>query len=82
MVNKVRSIKMVFNHVRFGNDMLSRRAELGMIGDEVAELSGDMHSTIVYKYENGQEPNPKMENFLAFCNVFDLDPRDYFELER
>jgi len=82
MVTKVRSVAMVFNHVRFGNDICARRLELGMTGAEVAKLAGNMHSTLVYKYENGVEDNPKMENFLAFCNVFDLDPRDYFELER
>lgn len=82
MVTKTRSVAMVFNHVRFGNDMLTRRLVLGMTGYEVASLAGSMHATLVFKYESGQEKNPKMENFLAFCNVFDLDPREYFELER
>jgi len=82
MVTKIRSVPMIFNHVRFGNDMLTRRIELGMTGAEVAKLAGNMHPTLVFKYENGAEDNPKVENFLAFCNVFDLDPRDYFELER
>lgn len=82
MVTRIRSVPMIFNHVRFGNDMLTRRIELKMTGAEVAELAGNMHATLVYKYERGLEKNPQMVNFLAFCNVFDLDPREYFELER
>jgi hypothetical protein len=73
---------MIFNHVRFGNDILACRLELGITGRETQSLIGTMHETLVFKYEAGKEPNPKMENFLALCNVYDLDPRDYFELER
>jgi len=82
MVTKVRSVAMIFNHVRFGNDILACRLELGLKGDTIAALTGCMHATLVYKYEGGKEENPKMENFLALCNVFDLDPREYFELVR
>jgi len=82
MVNRTRSVPMVFNNVRFGNDILTRRIELGMTGQNVAELCGDIHAMLVFKYERGLETNPKMDNFLKLCNVFDLDPREYFELAR
>lgn len=82
MVNKTRSVRMIFNNVRFGNDILTRRLEIGFTGEQIARLAGEMHATLVFKYEAGKEPNPKMVNFLALCNVYDLDPREYFELER
>lgn len=82
MVTKVRSVRLIFNNVRFGNDILARRLELGLTGNQVATLAGNMHATLVYKYEGGKEENPKMDNFLSLCNVFDLDAREYFELER
>lgn len=82
MVTKVRSVRLIFNNMRFGNDILARRLQLGMTGAEVAVLAGNMHATLVYKYEAGKEENPKMGNFLSLCNVFDLDAREYFELER
>jgi transcriptional regulator with XRE-family HTH domain len=82
MVNRIRSVPMIFNHVRFGNDILAHRLEMGLTGENVATLAGCMHATLVYKYELAREENPKIQNVLALCNVFDLDVRDYFELER
>lgn len=81
MTIKFGSVPMIFNHQRFGNDALARRLHLKLSGREVAALA-DMESSLVYKYERGVEPNMKVDNFLRLCNVFDLDPRDYFELER
>lgn len=80
-MKRIRSVAMVFNHVRFGNDILARRLELGLSGEQVAEIVEFEKSTI-YKYERATEPSPKMRHFLAICNAYDLDPREYFELER
>jgi transcriptional regulator with XRE-family HTH domain len=80
-MKRVRSVRMVFNHVRFGNDILARRLELRMSGEEVASLV-EVEKTTVYKYERATEPSPKIRHFLAMCNLYDLDPREYFELER
>lgn len=81
MIKRIRSVPMVFNHVRFGNDVLTRRLETGMTQADIRFLTGVSDATVSV-YEQGKEPRPNMGTFLALCNVFDLDPREYFELER
>lgn len=81
MVNRTRSVPMVINVIRLGNDCLTRRLELGMTGHECAKLL-PFDKTTLFTYERGEEPNMKVTNFLALCNLYDLDPREYFELER
>lgn len=80
MVNRTRSIPMVFRAVHFANEIMSRRLEMKLNIREVAELV-KVHATTVSKYEQGKEDNMKMDNFLDLCNLFDLDPREFFELE-
>jgi len=80
MTKRERSIPMVFRHTDFGNDIFTRRLELKLTASEVAQLITVDQST-VSKYERGAEPNMKVGNFLTLCNIFDLDPRNYFELE-
>lgn len=80
MVNRVRSIPMIFRNVHFGNEILSRRIELQMSGEEAAELL-PFDKTTLYKYERGDEENMKLQNFLALCNLYDLDPREFWELK-
>lgn len=80
-MKRIRSVPMVFNHIRFGNDILACRLELGLSGEAVAEIVGIEKSSI-YKYEAGKEPSPKLRHFVAMCNAYDLDPREYFELVR
>lgn len=82
MTKRIRSVDMVFNHIKFANDILARRAELQISGSDVMRLVSDkVDKTQIYRYERGEEKNMKMQNFLAICNLYDLDPRDYFELE-
>jgi len=81
MVSRVRSVDMIFNHTRFGNDILAHRLELKLTGDKIGELIS-IDKTQLYRYERGQEPNMKIKHFLEVCNLYDLDPREYFELER
>ena len=81
MTHRVRSVAMILNYVRLGNDCLGRRLELGLSGEGAAVLL-PFDKTTLYTYERGKEPNMKVGNFLALCNLYDLDPRDYFELER
>ena len=71
---------MVFRALHFGNECLSRRLELKMSGDEVAAMLS-FDKTTLYKYEAGKEDNLKMQNFLALCNLYDLNPCEFFELE-
>jgi len=80
MVNRTRSVAMVFRFAHFGNEILAHRLELGLTQDAVGNLIGTTASTIG-EYERGKEPNPKMQNFLALCNLYDIDPRGFFELE-
>jgi len=80
MVSRTRSIPMVFAAYDFGNACLARRIELKLIGRDLEILTG-LDSSLVYKYERGEEINMKMQNFLKLCNVYDLDPREFFQLE-
>ena len=81
MTIKFGSVAMIFNHQRFGNDCLARRLHLHLHAQDVADLIGTS-SSVIGRYERSQEPNLHMNMFLKMCNVFDLDPREYFELER
>lgn len=80
MTKKERSIPFVFRANEFGSDILAGRLEMNVSAAVVANHV-KIHATTVTKYERGQETNPKMDNFLDLCNLFDLDPRKYFELE-
>lgn len=80
MTKRVRSVAMVFNHVRFANDILAHRIQLGMTTREVASML-ETSPSLVSRYENAQEKNPHIQNVIAFCNIYDLDVRTYFELE-
>jgi DNA-binding XRE family transcriptional regulator len=79
MVNKVRSIDFVFRKTQFATDILACRAELGYTQREVAKHL-NVTEAALGSYENALEDNPKMLHFLSVCNLYDLDPRDYFEL--
>lgn len=79
MTKRVVSVKMQFNYVRFGTTIFQNRNELGMSQQEVAAIVG-LNAGTVSGYERGED-NMKVQHFLAFCNAFDLDPRDFFELE-
>lgn len=79
MVNRTRSVPMIFNHVRFGARIFQERFDAGMTFAEVGELVGLNQSTIA-TYERGED-NMKVQHFLALCNLYDLDPREFFELE-
>lgn len=72
---------MIFNHIRWSNDILAARLELGLVQESIVTLVGLSHTAISH-YERGEEKNPKIEHFLKMCNVYDLDPREYFELLR
>ena len=36
---------------------------------------------MMYKSSYGEFPHPSMHNFLKFCNMFDLDVREFWILE-
>jgi len=80
MVNRTKSVPMRFRAANFGITIFAMRRELGLTQIAVGNLIG-LSETLVCEYEQGKQDNPKMKNFLALCNLYDLDPRDYFELE-
>lgn len=71
---------MVFRKQQFATDIKACRAELGMTLDEVAKHVQVTDSQIG-KYERALEDNPKLKNFIDICNLYDLNPQEYFELE-
>lgn len=79
MVNKTRSVPMVFRRNHWANIITAHRTELGMTQDAVGSLVG-LTGTAISVYEAGKEDSPKIKHFLAICNLFDLDPREFFEL--
>lgn len=80
MVNRTRSIPMKFRAVNFGITCLAMRLELKLSGEQAAEML-PFDKSALFKYERGEEDNMKMQNFLALCNLYDLNPADFFELE-
>lgn len=80
MTKKVRSVPVVFRAVHFGNEILSRRLELGLSAAQVAVMLPFTESAL-YGYERGDTPNLKMQHFLAACNIYDLNPCEFFELD-
>lgn len=79
-MKKERSIPMIFRATQFGTDVMAARAEMEVSQAVVAHHIG-ISASWVSDVENGNEVNMKMQNFLAMCNLFDLNPQDYFELE-
>lgn len=79
MAKRVISVKMQFNYVRFGTTIFQNRNELSMTRGDVAALV-ELHPITIWQYEQGED-NLKVQHFLALCNAFDLDPRDFFTLE-
>lgn len=79
MVNKTRSIPFIFRKHAFATDIVAARAELGVTQREAAR-SLNCTEAALGSYENALEDNPKLGNFLDVCNLYDLNPSDYFEL--
>lgn len=80
MVTKIRSVPMEFAVNKFATDITQARLELGLSGEEVAELI-TVDRSALYKYERGEQSNMKMQNFLSICNIYDLNPANYFVLK-
>ena len=79
MVNRTRSVPMVFRKIHFGNECLASRLELGLTQLDVQTLTG-LSTAAISEYERGNQDNMHVGNFLALCNAYDLDPRDFFDL--
>lgn len=74
----VRSHAMLFAVRRFVLECEGRRVELGLTMKDVENLAEyHAYSHLTFR----QADNIEMKNFLKLCNLFDLDPRDFFELK-
>lgn len=79
-MRRIRSIDFVFRKNQFAADIAASRVELGMTQIEVARHVG-LSASAVSDYEAAHEDNMKLQNFLNLCNLFDLNPNEYFELK-
>lgn len=80
MTKTIRSINMVFRKNKFATDIKAARLELGYTLDEIAK-NVSVTDGQIGRYEKALEDNPKLQNFLDICNLYDLNPQEYFELE-
>jgi len=80
MAKKVRSVPMKFRAVHFANECMAHRIELKLSLTDVQELTG-LSDTTIKNAENAVFPNMHIGNFVTICNVYDLDPREFFELD-
>lgn len=80
MVTRMRNIPFKFNAIKFGNEIMIAKIHTGLSNADIAELCGIVPSAIS-RYERAEEPNMKMQSFLAVCNALDLNPINYFDLD-
>lgn len=78
-MKRIRSIDFIFRKHQFATDIAASRIELGMTQIEVASHVG-LSGSAISDYESAHEDNMKLQNFLNLCNLFDLNPHEYFEL--
>lgn len=78
-MKRIRSIDFIFRKNQFATDITASRVELGMTQIEVANHVG-LSGSAISDYENAKQENMKLQNFLGLCNLFDLNPHEYFEL--
>lgn len=78
MVKSVVSVPMKLDLARFAQDVIDASVEAGVTYREVDEMLGVQ---VAYSI-TGNNPDylPTMRNYLAVCNLLDLDPRKYFVL--
>lgn len=80
---KYKLVKWVFNAGAWANAAREAQDTVGV--DLVADVMQVHRTTVISwgKMKSGYEdfPYPNMTNFIAFCNHFDKDPREFFMLE-
>jgi len=77
-------VKWEFNKGAWAQAIANAVDEVGI--EVVASTVGVAENTVrnwrlMYQSAYGEFPHPSMHNFLSFCNMFDLDARDFFILE-
>lgn len=74
------SMPMEFNRKLFAQDCRTMMAFAGVTQYEVDALVGSQVIASVLS-EAKADYMPTLRNFVALCNVLDLDPRRYFTLQ-
>lgn len=81
MVTRIMSrVNMVFLREKLAADLRRAQEEYGLTNDDVDGMVGVHVTTSLY---NKSKPNymPTVRNLLAICNLFDLNPQQYFGLD-
>lgn len=84
MTVKYISWPMVINYEKFGFDVRLARKRHRLTQKDADKLAGGYEGVCSVIENNGyerQQVNISMSALLDFCNLFDLDPRSYFELK-
>lgn len=73
----------VFDDVQFAIDVRQKREALGKTQAEVGQALGYEGGAILIQIEKANYSRSlKLEAFLHLCQLFDLHPFDYFDLQR
>jgi len=73
----------VFDDVQFGIDLRSKRLEKKLSQTTVAKAVGWETSSSVSALENGRYADVLLlRDFVKLCQIFDLHPFDYYDLQR
>lgn len=77
---KYRYANWCFSSERFWVDIALRMRELGLDDETLASLCG-LKKGSIYHIRRGNQEYYLMPTFLVLCNVLELNPTDYFELD-
>lgn len=77
---KVKQIDYVFDANLFADTIIKLSHEAKMTQREVAEIIGVETATIGNYEMPTKNCQPNMQNFIEVCNLFDINPSDFFSL--
>lgn len=80
MTKTIVSIPVTFNRELLAKDCRTMMKYASVTQSEVDEMIGSQVIASVLS-EKRSDYMPTLRNFLALCNVLDLDPRRYFTLQ-
>lgn len=80
MVKIERNYNWLFCKREFGNDVRAKRIAADLTQEQLGEMVNRTASW-VYTVETAKLRGIHVVEFVALCNLFDLDPRKYYELE-
>jgi hypothetical protein len=81
MVTRYKTYKLVFDYAKFQNDLIAFHDAHVLNWSEIDQLAGQtIGLACKLKQKNGNK-NHKLSTWLAYVNLMDIDPRDYFVFE-